>query len=137
MRIEKKYDFSSLVCCGLDASSMNIDFLRQLEKEIPIKRTAQYYGMIENAAILTSSMWTGDENEIRRLTSIGRCMLRLEIKVIDGEGNPVPNGQQGEIWARGFPIIIGYYGDSQKTNEAITLSGWLRRGDEGRMDEDG
>ena len=30
---------------------MHIDFLRQLEKEIPIKRVAQGYGMTENAAI--------------------------------------------------------------------------------------
>ncbi|CAF2908047.1 unnamed protein product [Rotaria sp. Silwood2] len=133
----KKYDLSSLVYCGLGASPMNIEFLRRLEKEIPIKRVAQLYGMTENAAILTSSMWTGDENETRRLSSLGRCMPRLEIKVVDREGNAVPVGQQGEIWARGFPIMIGYYGDPQKTNEAITSSGWLRTGDEGRMDEDG
>jgi fatty-acyl-CoA synthase len=133
----KKYDLSSLVYSAVGASPVHIDFLRQLEKEIPIKRVAQLYGMTENVAILTSSMWTGDENETRRLSSIGRCMQRLEMKVSDREGNPVPIGQQGEICARGFPIMIGYYGDPQKTSEAVTPSGWLRTGDEGKMDEDG
>jgi fatty-acyl-CoA synthase len=133
----KKYDLSSLVYSALGASPMHIDFLRQLEKEIPINRVAQVYGMTENAAILTSSMWTGDENETRRLSSLGRCMQRLEIKVADREGNTVPIGEQGEIWARGFPVMTGYYGDPEKTSEAITPSGWLRTGDEGKMDEDG
>jgi acyl-CoA synthetase (AMP-forming)/AMP-acid ligase II len=61
----------------------------------------------------------------------------LEIKVADSEGNPVPIGQQGEIWARGFPIMIGYYGDPEKINETITSSRWLRTDDIGKMDEDG
>ena len=64
-------------------------------------------------------------------------MQRLEMKVSDREGNPVRIGQQGEICARGFPIMVGYYGDPQKTSETITPSGWLRTGDEGKMDEDG
>ena len=38
---------------------MHIDFLRQLEKEVPIQRVAQGYGMTENSAFLTSSMWAG------------------------------------------------------------------------------
>jgi len=133
----KKYDLSSLVYGAIGASPVHADFLRQLEKEIPIKRIGQVYGMTENAAILTSSMWTGDENQTRRLSSLGCPMQRLEMKVADQQGNPVPIGQQGEICARGFPIMIGYYGDRQKTSETITPSGWLRTGDEGKMDEDG
>jgi fatty-acyl-CoA synthase len=133
----KKYDLSSLVFGGIGASPMHIDFLRQLEKEIPIKRIAQGYGMTENTAVLTSGMWAGDDDPKRRLGSVGRCMQRVEIKVADKEGNPVPIGQQGEIWARGYLIMAGYYNDPEKTKEAITPSGWLQTGDEGKMDEDG
>ena len=133
----KKYDFSSLIYGALGASPMHIDFLRQLEKEIPIKRVAQGYGMTENAALLTSGMWAGDEDPKRRLGSMGRVMQGLEIKVADQEGNPVPIGERGEIWARGYPIMSGYYNDPEKTKETITPSGWLRTGDEGKMDEDG
>lgn len=133
----KNYDLSSLEYSGLGASPMHIDFLRQLEKEIPIKRVAQLYGMTENVAILTSSMWAGDGNEQQRLSSLGQPMPRLEMKVADQQGNAVPIGQQGEIWARGFPVMAGYYGDPGKTSEAITSAGWLRTGDEATMDEDG
>ncbi|CAF0820043.1 unnamed protein product [Rotaria sp. Silwood1] len=133
----KKYDLGSLTFAALGASPMHYDFLRQLETEIPIKRVAQGYGLTENAAILTSGMWAGDEDSKRRLGSLGRCMQRLEVKVSDQEGNVVPIGQQGEIWARGYPIMVGYYGDPEKTQEALTPSGWLRTGDQATMDEDG
>ncbi len=133
----KKYDLSSLTFAAIGASPMHPDFLRQLEKEIPIKRVAQGYGMTENAAILTSAMWAGDDDPKRRLGSLGRCMQRLEVKVADPEGNAVPIGEQGEIWARGYPIMVGYYNDPEKTKSTLTSSGWLRTGDEGKMDEDG
>ncbi len=64
-------------------------------------------------------------------------MQGLEVKIADQEGNPVPIGQQGEIWARGYPIMTGYFNDPEKTKETITSSGWLKTGDEGKMDEDG
>jgi fatty-acyl-CoA synthase len=78
-----------------------------------------------------------DEDRKRRHESLGRCMQRTEMKIADRDGNPVPIGQQGEIWARGYSMMVGYYNDPEKTKEAITPSGWLRTGDEGKMDEDG
>ncbi|CAF4730260.1 unnamed protein product, partial [Rotaria sp. Silwood2] len=86
----KKYDLSSLTFGALGASPMHYDFLRQLETEIPIKRVSQGYGLTENAAILSSGMWAGDDDPKRRLGSLGRCMQRLEVKVADQEGNAVP-----------------------------------------------
>ena len=133
----KKYDLSSLLFGALGASPMHMDFMRQLETDIPIQRVAQGYGMTENSALLTSGMWAGDDDPQRRLGSLGRVMQGLEIKVADKEGNSVPIGQQGEIWARGYPIMTGYYGDPQKTSETLTTSGWLRTGDEAKMDDEG
>lgn len=133
----KKYDFSSLIYGALGASPMHPDFLRQVETELPVKRLSQGYGMTENAALLTSAMWAGDSDPKRRLGSLGKVMQRLEIKVADNEGNAVPIGQRGEIWARGYPIMVGYYNDPEKTKETLTPSGWLRTGDQATMDEDG
>ncbi|CAF0863208.1 unnamed protein product [Adineta ricciae] len=134
---KSKYDLSSLEFSAIGASPMHSSFLSQLEKEIPVKRIAQGYGLTENCAILTSGMWAGDSDPKRRQGSLGRCMQRLEVKVADENGNAVPIGEQGEIWARGYPIMMGYYNDPEKTKEALTPSGWLRTGDEAKMDEDG
>ncbi|CAF4252339.1 unnamed protein product [Adineta steineri] len=93
--------------------------------------------MTENAALFTSGMWAGDEDPKHRLGSLGRCMPGLEVKIADEQGNAVPIGQQGEIWMRGFSVMRGYYNDPEKTKETLTPSGWLRTGDDGKMDEDG
>ncbi len=133
----KKYDLSSLLFGILGASPMHIDFLRQLEKELPVTRLAQGYGMTENSATFTSGLWAGDDDPKRRLSSLGRCMQRLEVKIADKDGNAVPIGHEGEIWARGHSVMVGYYNDPEKTKETLTPSGWLRTGDQGKMDEDG
>ncbi|CAF3766265.1 unnamed protein product [Rotaria sordida] len=133
----KKYNLTSLAFGLSGASAMHIDFLRQLEKEFPITRMAQAYGMTETAGVITCSMWAGDEDVQRRLSSIGRPMPGLEIKIADQEGNTVPIGKSGEIQTRGHSVMREYYGDVEKTKETITSSRWLRTGDEGKMDEDG
>ncbi|CAF2949329.1 unnamed protein product [Rotaria sp. Silwood2] len=133
----KKYNFTSLVFGLSGANAMHIDFLRQLEKELPITRMAQAYGMTETAGIITCSMWAGDENVKQRLSSIGRPMQGLEIKVVDQEGNTVSIGKSGEIQTRGHSVMLEYYGDIEKTQETITSSRWLRTGDEGKMNENG
>ena len=133
----KKYDLSSLAYGGSGATALQVDFLRQIEKEFPITRMVQGYGLTENASLLTSGMWAGDNDPQRRLGSLGLCMQGLEVKVVDRHGQIVPIGHQGEIWARGYSIMRGYYGDLEKTAETLTPSGWLRTGDEAKMDEDG
>ncbi|CAF1407730.1 unnamed protein product [Adineta steineri] len=134
---KKNYDLSSLEFGALGASPMHISFLRQIEKEMPITRASQGYGMTEQAAIFSSGFWAGDEDSERRLGSMGKIMQGLEVKIADEHGNAVPIGQQGEIWSRGFSMMVGYYNDPEKTKETLTPSGWLRTGDEGKMDEDG
>ncbi|CAF2054341.1 unnamed protein product [Rotaria magnacalcarata] len=133
----KKYDLTSLIFGLSGASSMHIDFLRQVEKEIPVTRMAQAYGMTETAGIITCSMWAGDNDVKRRLSSIGQPMPGLELKLVDQQGNIVPIGTSGEIWTRGHSVMCEYYGDAEKTQETITHSRWLKTGDVGRMDEDG
>ena len=133
----KKYDLTSLTYGAVGASPVHLDFGRQLEKELRIARISQGYGITESSGGVSSGMWAGDEDPKRRLESLGRCMQRLEVKIADQEGNTVPIGQQGEIWIRGYPIMIGYYNDPEKTKETLTPSGWLRTGDQATMDEDG
>ncbi|CAF4274697.1 unnamed protein product, partial [Rotaria sordida] len=89
----------SLIYGGFGGSPMHPELLSELEKEIPIIRTAQGYGSLE------------------------RCMQCLEIKVADGVGNAVPISQRGEIWKRSYTTMTGYFNDREKTSETITSSG--------------
>ncbi|TAM11861.1 MAG: long-chain fatty acid--CoA ligase [Nevskiaceae bacterium] len=50
---------------------------------------------------------------------------------------PVPIGAEGEIQARGYQVMLGYYGQPEATRNAILPGGWLRTGDLGTMDARG
>jgi long-chain acyl-CoA synthetase len=61
----------------------------------------------------------------------------VEIRIVDDEGRPVPQGEVGELAIRGHNVMKGYWGREEATAEAIDDAGWFRTGDVGRMDEDG
>ena len=52
-------------------------------------------------------------------------------------GEVVLRGEEGEIWTRGYNVMLGYWNDPEKTNEAITPDGWMRTGDLGILDDEG
>ncbi|MBS7699944.1 MULTISPECIES: long-chain-fatty-acid--CoA ligase [unclassified Chelatococcus] len=70
------------------------------------------------------------------LRSTGRSVVLAEVRVVDGEGNPVPPGTVGEIAIRGPNVMKGYWRNPEKTAETIR-DGWLYSGDAAYMDEEG
>jgi len=77
-----------------------------------------------------------DPPEIIATTS-GRAIPDLDVKIIDPEGNELERGEAGEIVARGYPIMQGYFQDAEETAKAIDAEGWLHTGDVGTMDAQG
>ena len=74
----------------------------------------------------------------RRTETVGRNLPHQEVKIINPATNQtVLNGEIGEICFRGYHIMHGYYGQPEKTAEAIDEAGWLHSGDLGTMDENG
>jgi fatty-acyl-CoA synthase len=61
--------------------------------------------------------------------SVGRPVPFLEARLVDAEGEEVPDGEAGELWLRGPQRFSGYLGDPLRTAEALTADGWLRTGD--------
>ena len=60
----------------------------------------------------------------------------VEMKVVDDEGNEVPQGEVGEIVIRGHNVMKGYWNRPEATAETIR-DGWLHTGDMATIDEDG
>ena len=46
-------------------------------------------------------------------------------------------GEQGEVLARGYMVMQGYWDDPERTAEAIDEDGWMHTGDLGTLDEEG
>jgi fatty-acyl-CoA synthase len=65
-------------------------------------------------------------------------MPHTELKIVDPKtGDIVPKGTPGEICARGYMIMDGYYKNKEATDMAIDPQGWLHTGDLGTLDEEG
>jgi acyl-CoA synthetase (AMP-forming)/AMP-acid ligase II len=66
-------------------------------------------------------------------TSTGRAAITLDIEIRDGDGNPVPEGEMGEVHVRSPYLMLGYWNDTAATSPVLKPGGWLAMGDLGRM----
>lgn len=95
-------------------------------------------GYGETEASPLTHLTTRDDSMERRTQTVGRNLPHQEVKIVDVEtGATLPLGEIGEICFRGYHIMRGYYGESEKTAETIDTNGWLFSGDLGTMDTEG
>jgi len=66
--------------------------------------------------------------------SVGRSIV--EVKVVDENGEELPQGEIGEVLYRSNTVMKGYYKDEEKTREVLQ-DGWFKSGDLGYLDENG
>ena len=81
---------------------------------------------------------TPEENErkLQRLSSIGKPLADVDVRIVDEDGNETPQGEVGEIVARGERLMKGYWKMEEATQQTLR-GGWLYTGDLGYFDEDG
>lgn len=133
------YDLSSLRCIIYGASPMPEALLHQAMKALPDVTFVQSYGQTETSPILTI---LGSERHVLegslsgKLRSAGQPIPGVELRVVDRDDKPVPNGTVGEICARGDNVMSGYWQQAELTAEALR-GGWLHTGDGGYLDDDG
>ncbi len=90
------------------------------------------YGLSETAAVV--SVNTHGHN---RLGTVGKAQLGEEVKIVDAEGNEVPDGQEGELVVRGGQVMRGYWKRPEATAESIDAEGFFRTGDVAVREPDG
>ena len=93
------------------------------------------YGQTE-APQICACMRAHEWLDERNWASCGRPTLLTRMAVMDGAGNLVPAGEEGEIVVRGDLVMKGYLEMPEKTAETI-VDGWLHTGDIGLLDERG
>jgi fatty-acyl-CoA synthase len=95
-------------------------------------------GYGETEASPLTHLTTRDDSFERRIETVGHNLPHQEVKIIDTDNlATVAIGEIGEICFRGYHVMRGYYGESDKTAQAIDTTGWLYSGDLGTMDEQG
>jgi len=77
------------------------------------------------------------EDQMRKLGSIGYETLGTDfVKILDEDGNEVPQGEVGELYSRGPMLFDEYYKLPEKTAKAFKGE-WFSAGDMARKDENG
>ena len=71
----------------------------------------------------------------RKDNSVGPMFPGVEARLVGGDGQPVPDGEVGELWVRGPNIMKGYYHAPEETAAAINAEGWFNTRDLARFEE--
>jgi fatty-acyl-CoA synthase len=126
-------DLSSVRLIQDGGEKMPLPLIRKVLAAFPNAWFADAYGMTET---VSGDTYLDKGKMVDKLGSVGKPILHTEVRVVDGDGNPVAAGTVGEIVIRGPKVCKGYWKDEEATRRALR-DGWLHTGDLGRLDEDG
>ena len=130
-------DFGKLNWSHLKASIGGGMAVQQAVAERWFKATGtpiiEAYGLSETSPGLTANRcditeWTG---------TIGLPFPSTDISIRGDDNNEVPNGERGEICARGPQVMVGYWNRPDETAKVMTADGFFLTGDIGMMDDQG
>jgi fatty-acyl-CoA synthase len=130
------YDLSSLRTGVMAGSVCPVEVMKHCIDDMHMAEVSICYGMTETSPVSTQTR--ADDDLDRRTSTIGRVHPHVEIKVVDPTtGETVERGEPGELCTRGYSVMLGYWDDQEKTDEAIDAEGWMHTGDLAEMREDG
>ena len=130
------YDLSSLRTGIMAGSPCPIEVMRQVVDQMNMSEVTIAYGMTETSPVSTQT--SADDPLEKRVTTVGRVHPHVEIRIVDPEtGETMPRGTSGEFQTRGYSVMLGYWNDPARTEEAIDSDGWMHTGDLAVMDDEG
>jgi acyl-CoA synthetase (AMP-forming)/AMP-acid ligase II len=134
---ERRYDDLRRVSYG--ASPIAEETLRRAVAAFKCE-FVQAYGMTETTAVATYLLPADHERALadkpELLLSAGRPLVGTEVRVVDENDNPLPNGTIGEIVVRGPQLMRGYWNLPDESAETLR-GGWMHTGDAGVLDDEG
>ncbi|MFD9792223.1 AMP-binding protein [Streptomyces sp. NPDC059070] len=130
------YDLSSLRTGIMAGSPCPVEVMKRVVAEMNMAEVSICYGMTETSPVSTQTR--RDDDLERRTGTVGRVMPHVEVKVIDpATGVTLPRGEAGELCTRGYSVMLGYWGEPERTAEAIDAGRWMHTGDLAVLREDG
>ncbi|MGD0103828.1 MAG: AMP-binding protein [Rhodopila sp.] len=130
-----RFDLTSLRTGIMAGAPCPIELMRRVVERMHMHEVTIAYGMTETSPVSFQS--AVDDPHERRVTTVGRIHPHLEVKVVNSEGQVVPRGQTGELCTRGYSVMLGYWGDAEKTAEVIDAGRWMHTGDLATLDNEG
>jgi len=130
-----KYDLSSIVHMTTAGEALNPEVYKQFEAATGLQ-IMEGFGQTELTLTIANLM-----GNTHKLGSMGKPVPLYDVDILDPDGNPVPDGESGEIVVKisdkvPCGLFAGYYGNEEKTKE-VMHDGYYHTGDTAWRDEDG
>jgi fatty-acyl-CoA synthase len=127
-------DLSTLRAIVTGGAPVAADLVRRVEVTFGAPLTT-VFAQTEASPVITQ---TGSCDTLEDRTTSGAPLPQTEVKIVDPATDQiVPIGTVGEICARGYQVMHGYFDMPEATAKAIDPEGWLHTGDLGTMDARG
>jgi fatty-acyl-CoA synthase len=131
-----EFDLSTLRTGIMAGSPCPTEVMKRVVRDMHLEQITIAYGMTETSPVSCQSMT--DTPLEKRVSTVGTVQPHLQVKIIDPEsGMIMPIGSSGELCTHGYSVMHGYWGDAEKTGEAIDAEGWMHTGDLAVMDAEG
>jgi fatty-acyl-CoA synthase len=131
-----EFDLRTLRTGIMAGSPCPVEVMKKVQSQMHMTQVTIAYGMTETSPVSTQS--AVDDPLGKRVATVGRVHPHVEIKIVDPATSVVvPRGTPGELCARGYLVMLGYWNNEAATREAIDAGRWMHTGDLATMDEDG
>lgn len=131
----KNYDLSSLRTGIMAGASCPIEVMVNVMSKMHMKEITICYGLTEASPVLTQTR--RNDPVAKRVETVGKPLPNIDVKIMSPEtGKILLPDEPGELVAKGYGIMKGYYKMPKKTEEVIT-DGWLHTKDLAVKDEEG
>jgi long-chain acyl-CoA synthetase len=127
----EKFDLSSLRWVVVFGAPSSPEIMQRFNKYCPNAKLLNGWGMTETCPPNTVTPFDSDN-----IASVGKPAPSCSIKIVDEQGQELPNGTIGEIVISGWVIMDCYYKDPEAT-ASVKRDGGLHTGDLGRIDDEG
>lgn len=131
----RERDYSSLQCLYYGASPISESVLVEAGEVFGCD-FMQLYGATENYGIISKLAPEDHAPGRNKLRSCGKPAVGSEVKIVDNDGNTLPNGEVGEILLKSSWILKSYWRNPKATEE-VKAGGWYHTGDAAYLDDEG
>lgn len=125
-----KTDLSSLKACFVAGDECSHDLYQRFKKRMG-HDLLQAFGMTECEGFLSNRVSGPSRNR-----TVGKPAEGISLRLVDKNGNDVPQGESGEIIVKADSVMIGYWNDEKNTSLTL-VDGWLHGGDIASCDKEG
>jgi fatty-acyl-CoA synthase len=127
-----RFDLKTLRTGIMAGAPCPIETMKKVVSAMHMREVTIAYGMTETSPVSFQS--EAEDPLDKRVSTVGRILPHLEVKVVNEAGRTVKINEKGELCTRGYSVMKGYWNDIEKTAEAIH-EGWMHTGDLAVIDE--